>query len=347
MIPDCIERKTYVSFTQEQAPFEKVYCFTWPLCLGKTSGQIIENKMTIALEDILKLVGHINYLKVSSCEHLVGKDLSGIDCIETQENCFFPGFTHIPTDNVYLNNYFFEKKILFVTAFRDIRRGDWGRPSTQYFEWYEHLKKAVSPLICFSDEVEGAFPFKKDDTFFSFIERDRECMQSDYYKTCMKDRLNFPEHSRPEYTSMTHTKVNFVARAARMFPEYSHYIWIDFGYFRSDDDIPSKWLLAPLLGTRIHFALFDSLPFFNSPKEICQSGSNFIQGGMFIVPRDLTDWLELQYRRSLDAFFRDGFADDEQAIFLHIQTRFPHMFQFHKINEWFGIRKLYSLKNCN
>lgn len=345
MIPDCIERKTYVCFdAEEDASFEKSYCFGWPLCFGRVSGEVVENGMTISIENLLKLVGHINYIKVSSGEHLSGKDLSMIDCIQVPGIYSFPGFTYIPVDGVHLNNSFFEKNVLFVTAFKDIKRGDWGRPVTEYFSWYEHLKKAVSPLVCFSDHVEGAYPFEEGKTFFSLIDRDRECMESQNYKEAMAHRLSFPEHSRPEYTSMTHTKVNFVARAARMFPDYSHYIWIDFGYFRSEEDIPAKWLLAPLLGTRIHFALFDSLPFFNSPKEICQSGSNFIQGGMFIVPRDRTDWLELRYRCSLDAFFRDGFADDEQAIFLHIQSRFPKVFQFHKINEWFGIRKLYSLK---
>jgi hypothetical protein len=345
-IPDCIDKKVCVTLDAEEYPFEKTYSLHggFPVRLGQTSGQVTNGALTIAIEDLVKITGHINYLKTPSCEHLIGKDLSDVDCISTSSSGDIPHFTYIPTDKVYLHERFFEKKVLFVTAFKNIRRDTWGRPAEEYFSWYEHLKKAVKPLVCFSDEIEGALPFEEHKTFFSLIDRDRECMESETYKKLMADRIHYPEHCRPEYTSVTHTKVNFVARAARMFPEYTHYIWIDFGYFRSEEDIPDKWLLAPLLGKRIHFALFHELPFFTSPKEICQSGSNFIQGGMFIVPRELTDWIEIQYRRSLDTFYHAGFADDEQAIFLHVQTRFKDVFEFHKINEWFGIRKLYSLK---
>jgi hypothetical protein len=350
-IPDCIDKKVCVTLDAEEKeqPFEKTYSLHGgvPLRLGQTSGQIINGAMTIDIEDLVKITGHINYLKTLSCEYLIGKDLSGVDCIATSQAGDIPHFTYIPTDKVYLHERFFEKQVLFVTAFKNIRRdtwGPWGVPIEEYFARYEHLKKAVSPLVCFSDEVEGALPFEAHNTFFTLIERDRECMESETYKKHLNFRIENPEHCRPEYTSITHTKVNFIARAARMFPGYTHYIWIDFGYFRSADTIPDQWLLAPLLGKRIHFALFGELPFLASPKEICQSTSDFIQGGLFTVPRELTDWIEIQYRRSLDTFYHAGFADDEQAIFLHIQARFPKIFEFHKINEWFGIRKLYSLK---
>lgn len=349
MIPDCIDRKVCVTLEKEDLPFEKTYTLHGPIPLqfGQTSGHIKDGSLTITIEDLVKITGHINYLEIPSCDHLIGRDLSDVDCIATDWIGCLSHFTYIPNDRIYLHERFFKKKILFVTAFKNIQRGAWGRSTEEYFRWYEHLKKAVKPLVCFSDEIEGALPFEEHKTFLSLMHRDRECMESETYKNIMADRIHYPEHCRPEYTSVTHTKVNFVARAARMFPGYTHYVWIDFGYFRSEDEIPDQWLLAPLLGRRIHFALFHDLPFYTTPKEICQSGSNFIQGGLFIVPSELTDWLEIQYRRSLDVFYQAGFADDEQAIFLHVQTRFQNVFEFHKINEWFGIRKLYSLKTLS
>ena len=176
-IPDCIDKKVCVTLEAEEYPFEKTYSLHggFPLRLGQTSGQVIDGALTITVEDLVKITGRINYLKIPSCEHLIGKDLSEVDCIATSPAGDIPHFTYIPTDKVYLHERFFEKKVLFVTAFKNIRRDTWGRPVEEYFAWYEHLKKAVSPLICFSDEVDGAFPFEENKTFFTLIDRDREC----------------------------------------------------------------------------------------------------------------------------------------------------------------------------
>ena len=65
-IPDCIDKKVCVTLEAEEYPFEKTYSLHggFPLRLGQTSGQVIDGALTITVEDLVKITGRINYLKI-------------------------------------------------------------------------------------------------------------------------------------------------------------------------------------------------------------------------------------------------------------------------------------------
>ena len=57
----------------------------------------------------------------------------------------------------------------------------------------------------------------------------------------------------PEYNIVNHNKVIFLKRAKSLFPNYSHYSWIDFGFLREDKYIISNFNWKLLNNYKIEF----------------------------------------------------------------------------------------------
>lgn len=240
-------------------------------------------------------------------------------------------------------------KVLCVSAFRDIGRGgwngrhaEWKRTTNEYMEWFTNLTKAPIDLICFCDEpliqeMGKTFPYDESDTFFKFIEKEKEIMNNEYYKTSLGRRIRHPEHSIPEYNLVQHSKTSFIRRARTIFPEYTHYAWIDFGYIRESRDIPLEVVWDTVTTDKIHYASFPIPDVIPDPLSLCQIAPQVIQGSMFILPNELAEWYEKEYEAMLMEYHRLGLTDDDQALVLQIFKKFPEKFVLHQIHEWFGI----------
>lgn len=251
-------------------------------------------------------------------------------------------------------------RVLCVTAFRDIQRGawdgchkEWKRSNDEYIAWFANLMKCPIDLVCFCDEpiasqikektgFSNILPYAEDDTFFKYVSLEKKVMESAYYRRVLAHRIAHPEHSIPEYNIVQHNKTSFIRRASQLFPEYTHYAWIDFGYVREQNAIPSSVNWEKVATNHIHYAsfnLFANVNDISDPLSMCIHAPCTLQGSMFVLPKDLSYWYENAYMEVLMDYYTIGLTDDDQAIALQVLKKFPNKFVLHYIPEWFGIFK--------
>ena len=251
--------------------------------------------------------------------------------------------------------------VLCVTAFRDINRGSWRgrhaqwvRSVDEYISWFSNITKLQVDIVCFCDEpvacnirdqtgFANILPYDEQDTFFTHIEKERDIMSNDTYNSLLSHIINHPEHSIPEYNIVQHNKTSFIRRASDIFPDYTHYAWIDFGYIRDKVNIPPTIDWSPVATDRIHYATFhriDDPSHIPDPLSNCIHAPAIIQGSMFILPRALAVWYEHAYTTILmEQFYNKGLTDDDQAVVLQVYKHHYDMFCMHVIPEWFGFFK--------
>ena len=142
--------------------------------------------------------------------------------------------------------------ICLVSAFLDSGRDKWSsfnRSIDQYFNNFKPYLKMNHDMVVFMDDkhIEAFKLLCKDCNHITVIPINREWMQkhiyaysllpketeimaSDYFKNLVKHRLHHPECCKPEYTMMTHSKIDFVVHVTNLV-KYDYYAWTDFGFF--------------------------------------------------------------------------------------------------------------------
>jgi len=246
--------------------------------------------------------------------------------------------------------------VLFITAFKDIGRGDWTLPKARtngwYLYWFSFLAKLPANLILFCDSdiakqieeergFKNSYPYEAEQTFFTRLDRQRQIMESPDFRKLVRDR-DSPECHIPEYNIATNNKALFVQRAKNMFPDYTHYAWIDFSYFREEQFIPNA-LNFDCVKSTIEFSAFEIQHDIPGPRENVSINHDPIQGGLFICPKDMVDWYAEEYTHMVDHFESLGVVDDDQAIVLQMYKKFPEKFTMTRKDEWFDLIKDYQV----
>ena len=246
-------------------------------------------------------------------------------------------------------------KVLFVTAFKDIGRGQWtnsfARSSSQYMESFELLANAVkaaagNELVCFTDEptpinhVE-VHPYDEDSTFIpKYLGRETEIMESLEYRRMVSHRLHHPEHSVPLYNLVNHNKVAFIKRARDMHPEYDMYVWIDVHYARHKtmraEYPPNAFEHLPT--DRVTIASFchaHDLPKADH-KLLAIESKDAIVGSVYVVPHGIVDSFVAAYEATLVNKYEAGVADDDQNVHAFLARCFPHMYNVVRVRGGWG-----------
>jgi hypothetical protein len=250
-----------------------------------------------------------------------------------------------------------ENSNLFVTAFKDIGRNNWNayyrRNIDEYFNNFGRLLKCGFKLICFCDYEIGEilknkynfnsiYSYDSDNTFFKYLNKQREIINSDYFNNLIKHRKLYPECSIPEYNIVNHNKVIFLKRAKQLFPNYTHYTWIDFGFMSEDQYIISNFNWNLLNNNKIQYSkLCNKNIKYIDPITNCKEASELISGGSFIVPNQLIEWYCDEYEKMILYFQELNIVDDDQAICLQIYFKNIHLF-FLSDTGWFDIHKMYK-----
>ncbi len=251
--------------------------------------------------------------------------------------------------------------ILFISAFKDLGRGDWKgfeRSVDKYCTWFKYLIQNPIRIVLFAEEdvrkkleqevgFRHSLPYEPESTFLgSHLEKEREILQSAKHQNLLLHRKENPECWSAEYNLVNHNKVLFVQRAKALYPGYSHYAWIDFGYIRSEQDICEDFDWSPLANLKtIRYSAHREIrpeDFTMSPRETCFYAPDPFQGSMFICPADLVDWYAETYRQMLNTFHSQWLGDDDQALLYHIYKAHPQNFSFHVCRDWFKLLSTYS-----
>ena len=262
--------------------------------------------------------------------------------------------------------------ILFVTAFKDIRRADWpyyGMSNGRYFDYFCDLAVHIEyPLVVYLDAVTKRELFETrahrtpafqphvefrdlaevPDTFYdTFLERDREIIDSAEYKASVHEcRRNMPEHNYAEYNLINHSKINFVRDAMQRQTNsgekgggYDFYAWIDFGRMNERiDNIPSNLDLDLLpLNAITYHCVNDPPPERVDEAEMLGRHGVYFLGSSFVVPAGLVTHFEQLWRDKLVEWQAKNTTDDDQNLVL--QLFFDNRALIHGVRfpDWYGM----------
>jgi hypothetical protein len=248
------------------------------------------------------------------------------------------------------------KRVLWVTAFLDLKREQWiacTRTKDEYFTNFSRISH-LNDMVCFTDEsgVSSSYPFNIDDTFLpKYTSKQKEIIEDPEFRKLIPEVFKLdPQFNVAEYGILNASKTCFLRRASELFPDYTHYAWIDFGYAKTPEEAPP---LDFVVETLIH----DDKILISSHKDVgfgedgesligpygvkgtlnekCQWNNlyknvshrpHLLQGNIFVVPKTLTHWLESEMKRSIERHHNSGIAQDDQFLMLPIIHDFPKRF---------------------
>ncbi len=217
------------------------------------------------------------------------------------------------------------KNVLWVSAFRDIQRDTWTHGSRSVDEYFTCFERLVQPLgkdlICFIDEPHAdrvrklgvrTLPLDIEDTFIpKHYARQKELVESRTFHRFVPDHLrDCQEYNNADYGLTLYSKQCFVRRASELFPDYTHYAWIDFGYAKTPECTPPPPTNLNIPCDRICMSSFrqlgpnmlgdwgvqtlDGARTYNwkDPYIWLQSPMYILKGNLWFVPKKYTSWFE-------------------------------------------------------
>lgn len=235
-------------------------------------------------------------------------------------------------------------KVLGVSAFKNIGRGNWTQSTRSVDEYFKAFGRMVNltsswpyKLTCFCEpgicsrlhtqlHFKETQPLNINDTYFKYIQVDKEAMKSQRYqqKVLIRKNRGKPEYTHAAYNAITNSKPNFIRRAAEIYGSegYTHYIWLDFGWVRSLDVIPSKLCWDLIDDGKIHVtSSSDVRSKVVTESEIVretQTGGSPIMGYTFVVPKELVVWFAETWHDMYLRYQRFGMMDDDQGLMVNV-----------------------------
>jgi hypothetical protein len=255
--------------------------------------------------------------------------------------------------------------ILFVTAFKDLGRDAWTcypRTNATYFKCFNDVAQNIRhTLVVFMedavrDELHRLYAFEsKPNIVFMRLEEvttfyktrldiETAIIASDEYRSKVRhDRLVLPEHCKAGYNLINHSKINFVAKARQLFPRYSFYSWIDFGFCNDGDvsRVNMKVDVTALPPRKIIYQLYNNIPLQRiSPEAMLREDTIYFIGSSYIIPNDMVVEFESTYERKLIELESRNVVDDDQNVMLQIYYDNLDLFWTFQSYAWFSFYKL-------
>lgn len=249
-------------------------------------------------------------------------------------------------------------KISIVTAFFDIGRGDWTpdkglphylqRSTDTYLERFSHLAKLENDITIFtSDDLK----YKVIEICKDRMDRTNIVPMDPYgYFSPMKDlitktqndpkfkervnpqQVRNPEYWNPDYVLVTNLKAYFTNMAIKYdYVRNDMVAWIDFGYCRSDKNIPSSKVWDyDFDPTKIH--MFNYKDYDNKPIEHAVLNNDvYILGAKVVAHKTLWPKMSDLMTQSFLDLQEKGLVDDDQGLWLQSYIKEPEAFELHRI----------------
>ena len=248
-------------------------------------------------------------------------------------------------------------KISIVTAFYDIGRGSWTpdkglphylqRSNDVYIERFKHLLKLDNEIIVYtspdlSDVIKSVCLGRPNTKVIAMdiigefhnmraaIEKIQK--STDYQSMINPSQIKNPEYWNPDYVLVTNLKAYFVNHAINNYGvENDMVAWIDFGYCRSESNIPeSKTWQYDFDQDLIHmfcYKHYDNRVI----SEIIANNDVYILGAKVVAHKK--NWPKLAYLMTcaFNQLYRNGMVDDDQGLWLISYLLQPKIFSLHPI----------------
>lgn len=248
--------------------------------------------------------------------------------------------------------------ISIVTAFYDIGRGEWSqdkgyphylkRTTDTYIERFSQLTKLENDIVVFTSQdlaekiKKSCNPSKENVKIvvfdvFKHFELMRENIAKIQNQQKFKDliiprqRLN-PEYWNKDYVLVTNLKALFPFLAIEHeLVEQEMIAWIDFGYCRSNKNIPnSKAWNYNFDEDKIH--LFSYKKYDNKPFEsIIATNDVYILGAKAVAHKKMWKKMSELMFKSHSILIENNLIDDDQGLWLLSTLLEPEIFELHSI----------------
>ena len=248
--------------------------------------------------------------------------------------------------------------ILFVTAYKDIRRHNWEitpRSVNTYIDSFNRLAQNINyRLVVFLDHNDSNVINRIDkniieknnvsiidlnlvNTFYNkYIHIENQIINSQEYKDKIpSDRKGAPEHIYAEYDLVNHSKINYVTYCKNIYRSYKYYSWIDFG-IKDINNIPTNINFSKLTDKITYLSLKTPSNHLSS-NEMLKTHDIYIAGSQFIVHHDLVDKFEKIYEEQLIEWHEQNICDDDQNCVYQIYFKYTNLFELIFDNNWFTL----------
>jgi hypothetical protein len=179
---------------------------------------------------------------------------------------------------------------------------------------------------------------------WSKLEREKEIMNDSDYKSKLATSIEqgYPENTKPHYTILTHSKIDVVNYAIENDSNPSdYYMWVDFGYFKSEQSTKVMPKGAIDLNTldldRVNLCCVNSIDERDRDIEYTLTiAPEKISAGIFFGNKNVLKEFQNLCHKWLEKFQAMNVADDEQHLWLQCYFENTELFTTHVFNGWYG-----------
>jgi hypothetical protein len=255
-------------------------------------------------------------------------------------------------------------KVCYVTAFYDMKRENW-QTFSRTFENYLQCFQPIIDLFAIDDQAEMIvyidsihydaleqrtksyrqiklikidLKFMHDNLpMWKTLDRERQIMNSEQFRTLIPHRLIYPEHTVPEYTLINHCKIDFIGHVIdTKLSLAEYYVWVDFGYCKCPEYTPKRLIdISKLDLERVNYTLVN--PIDDRDKSIMYTllyAPERIGGFFFFGHQKILKQYQELYHKTLALYQQNGLADDDQALVLACYWQQPDLFKLWNLNGW-------------
>lgn len=263
-------------------------------------------------------------------------------------------------------------KVCYVTAFLDINREKWDiwekRNINIYIEYfmrqvplfknsknYEMFVYIDSKLISvLRDRVDKEYPIYFIPIDENFLEensllwrrfaREKEIMESGWFRTLMSHRLSYGEVSQPKYTMINNAKIDLIVHTMDL-TDAEVFGWVDFGYVKLPEVLPESLVDVNKFDLKkMNFSLvshicdndYDIMKTLINPREI-------IEGGFYFSSRPVLLEYQKLFHETHQIFHNMNIVDDDQHILIQMINKRPELFKLHYQGKWLMSMKYFQV----
>jgi len=265
--------------------------------------------------------------------------------------------------------------ICYVTLYYDIGRNKWEnkfqRAFDEYLIYFEPFIKLFNKNTCEDDMmvifidknfkeklseklnedtrihlIEIDSNFMNELPMWKTIETERQIMQEESFKFILGSRNLFPEHNYPEYTLINHCKIDLISYLINSNKlNYNYYTWVDFGFFKVQQNIPNKLLDINRFNLdTINYTCINPIDIRDTGViYTLQNAPEKIGGFFFFGHKDKLLEYQKLYHEVLNWFQNElKIADDDQHLVLQCYFKKPELFTLHTHYGWHRVFKYYQ-----
>ncbi len=250
------------------------------------------------------------------------------------------------------------KNVIIVSAYQNLKRHSWSdqynvptwldRSQDDYHNYFRNLCQLKNRICVFSDSLTTIDICKTNSkvsvqplsssriTTPSETQINAVQVSNKYREIIHHHHINDPECKIPGYVSITNRKVNFIKAAFNKYGSNSDYVWIDYGYFRSENNLPSDRKFRVFDDDKIKLFNLQSPQKFNLAKAITR-GTVFISGCMIYVPGNLVEYAYQEWEASKQYLYEAQIVDDDQTLLLAMYLRNSKFYHLTKMPNWSNV----------